>query len=224
MDKPRGKGYAWCTWLTKPLSGEERCLYRAWYKIRTKYDKIPEDPDRKAFFDEYNKRHAAILKRRAAQLRAEGWKVTTDDATDELNEGRDTAFKLTGTAADLAGKPDIVALAPEDRREALVIDAKSGNRRKSDHWQVFIYKFALPLTWLKGFAIRGEVEYHDGREPVTLDQSNPENSERFKTIMKTLTGPEQPTARPSSTECRYCDIQNCQFRYKTPEGDASSVF
>jgi len=198
------------TWLTKLLSGEERCWWRAWYKVHFKYDKIEDDPERAEFFREWNKKHDAIVARRAAELKAAGYLVKVED------EGQ---FKLAGDSADLAGKPDIVAMKDG---EAIVVDAKAGRRRGSDHWQVLLYLFALPMTWLKGFVLRGEVEYSDGTAPVS--PMTDEARERIIAAMKKVTGPDEPEAAPGPGECKYCDVKNCPSRFKAKTGDAKGMW
>jgi hypothetical protein len=213
VDYKRGRVYCWPTWITKLLSGEERCWWRAWFRAHTKYEKIEDDPERAEFFREWNRKHDAIVARRAAELKAAGWTVKIED------EGQ---FKVAGDLGDLAGKPDIVAMKGD---EAVVIDAKAGRRRGSDHWQVLLYIFALPLSWLKGFKLRGEVEYHDGREATS--PMTPEAKERIISAMKKVMGPEAPESAPSRNECRYCDVKTCPTRWADTgeeDGDARGMF
>jgi hypothetical protein len=214
-DPKRPRAYIWVTWLTKLLAGEDKCWYRGWVKANHKYEKTPDDKDREDFFKEWTRKHDALVNRRAEELKGQGFLVRLED------EG---AFKLIGKNADLAGKPDIVAIADD---HALVIDGKSGKRRKSDHWQVLIYLFALPLSWMKGTQLRldGQIQYSDGPEAVRpLDE--PTKAKIVDAINK-LAGPEPPAAVPSTNECRYCDIANCEFRSEdsaVPEGDATRFF
>ena len=215
-DKKRHKGYIWVTWLTKLLAGEDKCWYRGWYKTKHKYDKRPDEPGREDFFLEWNKKHDKLVNDHVDVLR-----LNKDVVVRVEEEG---AFKLIGKKADLAGKPDIVSLSSD---EALVIDGKSGKKRKSDHWQVLIYMFALPLSWLQGtkLRIKGEVLYPDGTVPVR-PLGDAERNEIVAAINR-LTTDEAPKASPSMNECRYCDLAACQFRMETPvavEGDATRFF
>lgn len=211
----RPKKYCWTTWLTKLLAGEDRCWYKAWYKSTYRYEKRADDADRADFFAEWQKKHDAITTRRVAELRKQGWVVKVEE------EGE---FKLVGKNADVAGKPDYVAMKDG---VALVGDAKSGKKRESDHWQVLIYAFALPLSWLRGsgLAIEGEVEYSDQRQPV-----RPLSDAARKNIVEAIqriAGPAELPAAPSVSECKFCDVAKCPYRVesvKRADGDATGYF
>lgn len=214
MDKPRGRAYVWVTWLPKLLAREDRCWYRLWFKSNFKFDRVPDATDRAEFFREWTAKHDAIVKDRAEQLREDGWTVKVEE---------DGKFTLAGDRADLAGQPDIVALKGE---EGLVVDAKSGRKRASDHWQVLLYMFALPLSWLRGTQtqLRGEVEYPDGAETVRPLTANTLDYADIVNAMRTASQPAAPVATPSERECRYCDIASCTYRFKSVSGDARGIF
>ena len=210
-DEPRGRSYVYPTWVTKLLAGESRCWYSAWYKCHFKYLKKADDQDREDFFAEYNEAHNKIEERRAAALREDGWTVKVE---------ADGEFKIRGEAGDLSGKPDIVAMKGET---ALVVEAKSGKPRQSDHWQVLLYMVFLPLSWMKGFReVRGEVEYRDGIvdvRPITEAERT-----KIKEALRRVTGPHAPVAQPSRSECKFCDVARCQYREEPSEGDAGGMF
>jgi hypothetical protein len=184
-----------------------------WFKARHKYTKLPDSTDRADFFAQWTAKHDALVADRAERLRDQGYVVKVES---------DGEFKLRGSAADLAGKPDLVALRSD---EVLVVDAKAGKKRASDHWQVLIYMMALPMSWLKGTTapLRGEVEYPDGAERV-----RPLGSKEIGEIaglIKRSSDAEAPAASPSKMECRYCDIAACAFRYQEEQpGDATRYF
>jgi hypothetical protein len=215
QDPRRPRGYIWVTWLTKLLAGEDKCWYRAWHKTNHKYEKTPDDPEREAFFKEWTAKHDKLVNRRAEALKEKGYVVRLED------EG---AFKLVGQKADLAGKPDIVAIAGD---HAIVIDGKSGKRRKSDHWQVWIYLFALPLSWMRGtkLELKGQIEYSDSTEDIKPLDTATRNA--IVNAINKIASPDPPDASPSSKECQWCDIANCPYRVKdaaVPEGDATRFF
>ena len=153
-----------------------------------------------------------MVQRRAVSMKKDDWTVRVED------EGE---FKLEGKTADLAGKPDLVGL-----REgwALCIDAKSGKRRISDHWQVRIYMFALPLAWLKGHKeLHGEVMYRDGTEAVDFGQRHVDDIAGAVRKVSDVSCP--PEAVPSAFECGRCDIAACKSRHVKPKaGDARRFF
>jgi hypothetical protein len=211
--KPRP--YIYATWLTKLIAGESKCWYASWYKANHKYEKRPDDPGREDFFAEWTKKHDAIVARRVEELRKQDYVVKVEE------EGE---FKLEGVTCDVAGKPDYVAMKDG---VALVGDAKSGKKRESDHWQVLIYMFALPLSWLKGtkYVVDGEVKYTDQVQPVR--PLNEANRKRITEAIKKLASPEAPEAAPSIGECKFCDVAKCTFRKESerkPDGDATSFF
>lgn len=207
-DTRRRRPYVYCTWLTKLLSGESQCWFAAWYKTTHKYEKVSDDfPNR----DEWLRKHDAITNRREAELLSEGWVTRKEDAAE---------FILTGSSADLAGKPDLVAMQGD---RAIVVDAKSGKPRKADHWQVLIYQFALPLTWLKGFRVAGQIERPDNvREEVRpLGEAE---KDAIVVAVRRASAPEPPAASPGPSECRFCEIKNCPHRYQKPTGDARGLW
>jgi hypothetical protein len=209
MSEPRrGKPYVYVTWLSALLAGSDRCWWRTWYQAIHKYAKLPEDPERAAFLAEWTKTHDAMTETRAAGLRAEGWAIKVED---------EAAFKIRGAGGDLAGKPDIVAMKGND---VLVIDCKSGRRRLSDHEQVRIYIFALRL--LGRGAVRGEVQYRDGREAVSYETAD---GERVAAAMRAVTNPEQTfKPAPSAYECGRCQIAACTARHRAAEVDSGGAF
>ena len=208
-DMKRRRPYVYTTWLTKLLSGEAKCKYAAWYKSVFKYEKRSDDfPDRDAWIA----KHDAIVNRREEELIRLGWTTKKED---------DAEFVLRGNAADLAGKPDLVAMRGET---ALVIDAKSGKPKKADHWQVLIYCFALPLTWLQGFKLAGEVERNEPGEREAVRTFTTVERDAIVALVKQSTAPEAPAASPGPQECRYCDVLNCEFRYKKPTGDVGDLW
>jgi hypothetical protein len=210
-DKKRRRPYVWVTWITKLLAGEHRCQWAAWYKAHFKHEKTADDGDRADFFAKYTAKHDAIMAERVEVLREAGWSVRVEDEND---------FKLEGMNGTLSGKPDAVALRDTD---GLVLEGKSGKKRQSDHWQVLVYLFALPLTWLKGHTLRGQVEYADGSENVR--DLRDEDRDHIAHILKMATGPETPPRTPTKWECEYCDIAACPDRFKErPAGDGKAYF
>lgn len=226
-DKPRPRPYVWVSWITKLLAGENRCWFAAWYKSHFKYDKTKDqecgacaegrpctDPEncRHSFFKEWTEKHDRITARAAEAYRESGWVVRVED------EGE---FKLNGKGADLAGKPDLVAI---KGGVAEVVDAKSGRRRASDHWQVLIYMFALPLAWLEGMRdVSGVVEYSDGPESVRA--LGTKERDAIVDAIRRVSTKDAPEPVPSAHECLRCDIASCTARHVArPGGDATRFF
>jgi CRISPR/Cas system-associated exonuclease Cas4 (RecB family) len=207
-DKRRNPPTVWAKALGKLLGGDDRCWYKTWYQSNhwtPREELAKEDRER---LDEIQKKHDAIVARRADALRAEGFVVRLED---------DAAFKIVGDRADLTGKPDLVALRTGDR---LVTDGKSGKRREGDVWQVLIYMFALPLSWLGAGKVRGEIEYGDGTVPVR--ELTRADVEAIGDGVRRLASPEVPPMTPSKWECEYCHIAGCPKRWNSAEHTGST--
>jgi len=208
----RPSPYIWPTWLTKLLAAEESCWYKSWFKATRNYVKR-EDPSRADFFAEWTKKHDAITNKRVDRMRQDGWAVKVED------EGE---FNLRGSAATLAGKPDLVGIRDG---AGLVIDAKAGKQRESDHWQVLIYKFALPLSWFpKSMRLDGEVQYKD--EAVAVRKLGGAEVEAITDAIKRVSAIETPPDPiPSTFECGRCDVDACKSRVERPAPtDATRFF
>jgi hypothetical protein len=205
MSLKSGKPYVWVTWITPYLAGIDRCAWKPWAKARYRYDKTSSDFD----FAAWTKQHDAMVQRRKVSLEGDGYVTRVE-----------TPFQLEGARATLSGKTDLVGLKGNVGR---VIDAKTGRATDKDHWQVLVYLFALPLTWLKDHVLTGEVEYESGLVPV-LSVSTRERDARIAEVMKMVGGDVEPERTPSESECRYCDIAACPDRAATKAADKVSLF
>lgn len=207
MATPRpGKPYVWVSHLAKLLGGGQ-CRWSLWFRARFKYDKYEPEATN---LQEWNRDHARLMRDRRQELEDAGWHVTSEDQN---------AFKLEGTAALVAGKPDLVATMPG---HALVIDGKTGRERESDRWQVLFYLYALPKARpdllgdpTKSFA--GEVQYQRGNRRVAVQPRalTPARLNDIVTLIKMVGDPTPPTKAPSRTECRFCNIgpRDCPERW-----------
>lgn len=205
MSVPRkGLAYIWATWLAQLLGGKS-CVWRVWFMAHFKYEKVVEEEA----FDlvAWNREHNKLMRERKAELEEVGWTVSVED---------ENSFKLEGTSAVLAGKPDLVATMPG---RVLVIDGKTGRERDSDIWQVLIYLFALPKSRpdLKG-ELEGEVQYKHGDKRLTVSSAEltPQRMDDMVKLIKTIGGPTPPAKAPSRDECRRCNIgaKDCPERFK----------
>ena len=103
----------WVTWITKLLAGEHECAWASWFKGQHSYEKVVDGFD----FEAWSATHSGMVAARAAELVSDGCVVYVEGEND---------FKLVGTDATLAGRPDIVAV---KGKVVLVVDCKSGKRR-----------------------------------------------------------------------------------------------
>jgi len=219
----RGGSYIWVTWLTGLLSGDRRCTWAPWFKAHFKYDKVAAPS-----FDQaaWSSDHDDLVRRRVAELTADGWLVFVEDQN---------AFTLQGKVATLAGKPDIVAVRASDGdlngdRLARVEDAKTGKPRHADFWQVLTYMLALPLTHeaVRGVSrLTGYVQYRDHVVTVQPEEFTPALRAKLIALIGLVGGPDSPTHAPSPRECGFCDIgpRDCTLRAdRTRETVTSDLF
>ena len=199
MTTPRRDPFLWPTWVTKILAGEQSCEWQAWFKAHFQgYEKAPRDGDLTA----WTARHTELLQKRAAQLRSEGYEVFVEDQN---------KFTLRGKSCTLQGKPDIVAIKDDDY---VVVDAKGGKPRDSDHFQVLIYMMVLPLCHPKclGKSVRGEIEYLDDR--VDIDVLPNRERQMIVATIERIASATPAVLAPSFRECRWCDLTkaDCKSR------------
>ena len=72
----RKQVYVWPSWVTSLISGDKSCVWSAWFKAHfTSYEKVDSDFD----LVKWTADHAALVRLRADELRAEGFIVTEED-------------------------------------------------------------------------------------------------------------------------------------------------
>jgi len=207
--------YAWVSWITGLLSGEDHCQWAAWYKAHWQgYAKVNEmtAEDR----SRHNQRHAAMVAARRRELTSEA-PLPSAVTVESQNK-----FIYKGHVADVGGKPDIIALWPD---RALVSDQKSGRPRDAHAWQVRLYMLLSPVLRhrivVAGHDVVGEVDYGpEQRERLTL---TPEDAAAIADQMRVTAGDEEPPKTPSWDECRFCAIADCDERVTAPGGQVEEV-
>jgi len=208
MTEKRNKPYIWVTWLAKYIAGETMCEWSVWFKSHYTYDKIPNNFDTAKWIVD----HVALLRRRVAQLRDDGWKnVSIEDQN---------SFKYETNDYIIAGKPDIVAYRIGNGTELIpqcvVEDCKTGKQRLSDCIQVVLYQRFIKKP--KEFISRGNIIYSRGIVPVE-GKGYDENTGFDAVISEALKklSCDVPLEKcPSERECKWCDIPSteCSQRYK----------
>lgn len=207
---PRNKTlfpFVMVTWVLGLVTGQDQCLWRAWFRSRYKY---PQRPDPTFDAAAWTSQHDDQVNRRIGELKVDGWKVQ--------KEGQNW-IRLKGQTALLVAKPDIVA---ERGGQFLVVDEKTGQQNHKDWWQVLLYTYVIPKAWQsESLRITGQVEYADGtRIDVTPAEFTPALREKFFTILKQIGDPMEPPKTPSAAGCRFCDISVCEARIEaTPEAE-----
>ena len=196
MAQLRSSGpYIWVTWAAKLLTGENSCEWAAWFKAQHEswsWEKAPSGFDQAGWMI----KHTALVNQLRTEWEDKGYTVTT--------EGQNS-FALRGSAATLAGKPDLIAVRD---REAVIIDAKTGKPQPSHSAQVMIYQYAVPkgVERYRGLEFRGKVTYKDHTVEIPPEAVDREFVRSLSTLVQRL-GRDGPARRvPSVGECRFCDI------------------
>lgn len=189
----RGKPYIWVTHLSKLLGGNE-CVWSAWFKAHFKYEKHQEMAMDLA---KWNRDHNRLMAARRKELEEDGYTVFTEEQN---------AFKLEGSTAIVAGKPDIVATKDG---EVLVVDGKTGRRKDADIHQVRFYLYALPKSRpdLTGIMV-GEVHYRQGDERFQFTSADLGDKwlGDVVALIKDISSATPAKKVPSRAECMRCDI------------------
>lgn len=198
----RDDPYIFVTWITGILSGEDVCAWRAWFRSNFEAAKRA---DREVDFTAWTSEHDALVQADVVALIEAGWSVYRE---------KQNAFRIVGkSGAVFGGKPDIVAVRG---REGLVIDRKTGKRKRKDIWQLVVYLYWLrheqvahqALVGLSDHEICGELRYSDGGLPIVMTPADitPEMIQRMKLEIRRAGGEEPPARSPSVGECGFCDV------------------
>lgn len=205
MTTPRQAPYVWTTWITRLIAGEVHCEWAAWFRTHHIYDKLPNDFDLAKWAAE----HSAMVRARAAGLRAAGYSVFVEEQN---------AFRLRGQlGVTLAGKPDIVAL----RDDAVqIVECKTGLSRNADQIQALVYLLILPYVrpaW-KHKVWSGSVQYRDTVVNVSATAVDTPFKTLFRCTMAQVGGVTPLQRSPSYAECCLCDISrhDCPQRIDSP--------
>ena len=203
MTYVRRERFLWLSWLSKLMAGETTCVWSPWYRVRVGgYPKAPSDFNRAGWIAEHNLQ----LIRLADELREQGHYVRRE------SQNRFRVEVAPGLI--LAGKPDLIAVAPDGR--TTVYDVKTGLKRTSDIDQVMLAMLYLPMTDpYRGRKIHGKVVYADGEEaPLPASCISQYFRERGEEHLQLLLTEEPPARAPSPEECRFCDLtrEDCEER------------
>ncbi len=203
MSNPRDEVYIWPTWLSKLLVGDNSCEWAAWFKAHYQFTKLA-DRDWTA----YRIRHTALLNQKRLELEHSGYTVLTE---------RQAEFKLKGRTGILHGRPDLIAVSPDD---AVICELKTGEPYPSHKAQLMIYLYGLPLAIrqargqlhpglanLKGRTIDGVLVYENA-DPVRVPSTAIEGEFKGKLtqLLRRISDSAPATRVPSSGECALCPI------------------
>ena len=180
----------WTSGLAKALVGDQPCLLSIWLPSHQEIVKVRRDESALA---RWKVAHTELLTATTKTYRAAGWKCSVE-----------SFFRVTGSAAILSGKADLIAQKPEER--PLIVDVKSGESRDSDVAQVMIEQIAVPLAWSSPSMIfNGRVVYEDHSVDVTPAEAQSLKPKLFALLRK-LGSDDRPPANPSQSACRFCHV------------------
>lgn len=221
MAVQRKDPYVCPTWVTKLMAGEQSCGWAAWF--RAHYSDFVKR-ERSGDLIGWTARHNELCKKRADELRSQGYTVYVEDQN---------KFNLKGSSGTVGGKPDIVAVlenkdapgpGPHPPYDVVVVECKGGKKRDSDHFQLQMYMLVLPMTHeaCKGQVVRGELEYADG--PVLIDTVPKRIADVIYSTIREVCGPTPLPKAPSFRECQFCDLTkvDCKERVETKERTVKS--
>ncbi len=211
MTTKRDNAYAWVTWLSRIMSGDDSCQWARWFKIHYQdYEKAPSDFDTVGWLV----RHTRLVNEQADIYQADDWTVTLENQN---------AFKLDWYLSDektkvvLSGKPDIVARRGKD---VLIIDAKTGKPKISDRFQVLLYMMFQEFEHWAGFLkpaekaaiaslpeISGLLVYKDySAQSIPNSMLDEDFRNSLSYWLNIVAANDMPRRVPSKPECRFCDI------------------
>ena len=210
MSEPRkGLPYFWVTGIARALVGESTCLLQPWLKAHYQLEKQPSSVNLVTWKAE----HTTMVSARAEALAKSGYAVKVEDQN---------WFRLTGTTAILAGKPDLIG-----SRDGtfLVDDCKTGEPRDSDIVQVAIYLLAIPLAWNRpGMLVSGALTYRNATVVVSTEQAEALKANVFG-LVRRLASTVPPEALPSGRECGWCEVTkaDCPARIDQDERPVTTL-
>jgi hypothetical protein len=209
MLQRRPKPYVWCSGIAKILAGESRCLWQHWFRAHFKYEKLHRGFDA----EKWNIDHAGLVELAAAQLRADGFTVSTED---------DNWFRLEKDGIVLGAKPDLIAL---NGQRAIVIDCKIGSQQPWHAAQMLIYLAMFPCArrqW-KDHAVEGLIWYTDDKVRVSPEDLDQGFRDRLRATIKVVGGGQPPERKPGPRECAFCDIRPDDCPDRVEEVEVASV-
>ena len=202
--KRPGDPYIWVTTLAKLLTGENSCEWAGWFKAHHRNWKKPlSDFDSTKWMLD----HTALVNQEREGLETLGYEVYTENQN---------LFRLSGTSATIAGKPDLIG---EKTNEILISDAKTGQPSPSHRAQIQIYQYAVPKALLqyRDKPAKGQVRYPDSHVGSPASAVSPDFVANMSGLIRRLADHEPARRVPSAQECRFCDItsEDCPVRIDT---------
>jgi hypothetical protein len=196
--QPRDSPFAWVTWISKLLAGENPCDFSVWFQSHYKgYDQMP-DSGRMAI---WTIEHAMRVRERAQALRAAGFTVRLED--------QNTAAYRTKRGLTIGYKPDLIA--QSDVLGSKIVEVKTGQPRTSDVVQLLLY---MTMSQTKA----GELYYSQTGRTIALGEEAADKN-FLRNLDETLTRilAVEPPLKVPGRNCRFCKItkRDCEERIET---------
>lgn len=182
----------WVSHLAQILAGSAHCRWAAWFRARSRYDRLPSSFDSTG----WQVQHTSMLAAFNSSLRTDGYTVTLE---------QQNRFCLTSHGISVAGKPDLVAVRGS---EALVVDCKTGSPQPQHAVQVMLYLLLLPHQFqeLAGVHLDGMLHYSDHQVVIPAESVDDTFRETFRLAVHEIGGDMPPRRVPSISECHFCNI------------------
>ena len=214
MAVQRDMPYIWITWLTKLLVGENSCEWATWFRANHEggsYDKVPSTFDA----TEWKLKHTELLTSVRSNMEADGRTVFTESQN---------SFKLKGSTAILAGKPDLITVSDG---VGTVLDVKTGEPSPSHHVQVMLYMYSIPKAFqqYRGVVFDGKVVYQDHEDYVPNSAVDDTFIGNLSNLIQRLVSPSPARRVPSGVECGFCNITaaDCSERMEVTDVDTGDT-
>ena len=205
MARAREQPYIWTTWISRFLAGEAHCEWAGWFRAHYQdWVKPPSDFDSARWMMD----HTALVNEAKGSREKLGYTVHTENQN---------AFRLRGSTATLAGKPDLIAVKGGD---AVIIDAKTARPSPHRAVQVLTYMYAVPraLPEYRDTEFRGHLIYLESHVQIPVSGLDQKFIDRLGSLIRRLAD-ETPARRvPSASECRWCDITAAECPERVEEG------
>ena len=211
MTYVRRERYLWLTWLSKLMAGETSCVWSPWYRVRIAgYKRTPSDFDA----DRWSAMHGVHLAKLIAEREALGESVR--------RKSQNTFSLSVAPGLTLAGRPDLIAIAPDGK--ITVYDVRTGLPRRTHVDQIMLAMLYLPKTQrYLGQAIHGCVVYTSGsRVYLPASAMSQYFQEQAQEYIDVLNADSPPSRAPSPQECRLCDLTEEDCPERAPWSPAES--
>ena len=199
--QPRESPFAWVTWISKLLAGENPCDFSVWFQAHYRgYDTVPDSGQMALWTIE----HASQVKKRAEALRTAGFTVTIEDQNKGVYRSR--AGLTIGFKPDIVAKCGCEMHAKGDK----IVDIKTGQPRISDTVQMLLY---VLMTGLEA----GELYYSKTGETLCVGKEAADKSfqRNLNDAVERIVAIE-PALKVPGKNCRFCKITkaDCPERFE----------